>query len=275
MAELDLGLVKGEKGDPFTYADFTSEQLEALKGAKGDKGDTGITPTILGGTVTPLGASENPTVTATTVGTTTTFDFGIPIGGGSSDLETPVFDDSTETYATLTEANTAAETTSTAIKSNTSLLTILSNMKKSFSAIVQGLKILGTNVGAITGITSDLAGESETVAASIKCVNQLNSSLIPLDWVDLNSNVRYRKILSFVEVQIKLSNYNVTNTGKSLGTLPEGYRPSYMFQISVPGTSPSTSYPPFIQIATNGAISIAAYSACAISGTTQTLFTVD
>lgn len=178
MAELDLGLVKGEKGDPFTYADFTSEQLEALKGAKGDKGDTGITPTILGGTVTPLGASENPTVTATTVGTTTTFDFGIPIGGGSSDLETPVFDDSTETYATLTEANTAAETTSTAIKSNTSLLTILSNMKKSFSAIVQGLKILGTNVGAITGITSDLAGESETVAASIKCVNQLNSSLI-------------------------------------------------------------------------------------------------
>lgn len=177
MAELDLGLVKGEKGDPFTYADFTSEQLEALKGAKGDKGDTGITPTILGGTVTSLGASESPTVTATTVGTTTTFDFGIPIGGGSSDLETPVFDDSTETYATLTEANTAAETTSTAIKSNTSLLTILSNMKKSFSAIVQGLKILGTNVGAITGITSDLAGESETVAASIKCVNQLNSSL--------------------------------------------------------------------------------------------------
>ena len=175
MAELDLGLVKGEKGDPFTYADFTSEQLEALKGAKGDKGDTGITPTILGGTVTPLGASENPTVTATTVGTTTTFDFGIPVG--SSNLETPTFDDATSTYSTLTAANTAAETTSNAIKSKTSIFTILSNMKKSFSAIVQGLKILGTNVGAITGITSDLAGESETVAASIKCVNQLNSSL--------------------------------------------------------------------------------------------------
>ena len=175
MAELDLGLVKGEKGDPFTYADFTSEQLEALKGAKGDKGDTGITPTILGGTVTPLGASENPTVTATTVGTTTTFDFGIPVG--SSNLETPTFDDATSTYSTLTAANTAAETTSNAIKSKTSIFTILSNMKKSFSAIVQGLKILGTNVGAITGITSDLAGESETVAASIKCVNELSSSL--------------------------------------------------------------------------------------------------
>lgn len=32
---------KGNKGDPFTYADFTAEQLAALKGDKGDKGDTG------------------------------------------------------------------------------------------------------------------------------------------------------------------------------------------------------------------------------------------
>ena len=31
------------KGDPFTYNDFTSEQLAALKGEKGDKGDTGAT----------------------------------------------------------------------------------------------------------------------------------------------------------------------------------------------------------------------------------------
>lgn len=29
---------KGDKGDPFTYADFTSEQLAALKGEKGDTG---------------------------------------------------------------------------------------------------------------------------------------------------------------------------------------------------------------------------------------------
>ena len=29
------------KGDPFTYSDFTPEQLEALKGPKGDKGDVG------------------------------------------------------------------------------------------------------------------------------------------------------------------------------------------------------------------------------------------
>ena len=35
----DVGL-KGDKGDPFTYSDFTAEQLAALKGEKGDKGDT-------------------------------------------------------------------------------------------------------------------------------------------------------------------------------------------------------------------------------------------
>lgn len=33
--------MRGPKGDPFTYADFTAEQLEALKGPKGDKGEDG------------------------------------------------------------------------------------------------------------------------------------------------------------------------------------------------------------------------------------------
>lgn len=50
-------------------------------------------------------------------------------------------------------------------------------MKKSFSAIVQGLKILAANVGAINGITSDINEESDNIAASIKVVNRLNSSL--------------------------------------------------------------------------------------------------
>lgn len=31
----------GPKGEPFTYADFTAEQLQALKGPKGDKGEDG------------------------------------------------------------------------------------------------------------------------------------------------------------------------------------------------------------------------------------------
>ena len=37
-----IAAIKGEKGDAFTYEDFTPEQLEALKGEKGDVGD--VTP---------------------------------------------------------------------------------------------------------------------------------------------------------------------------------------------------------------------------------------
>lgn len=39
--EIDLGSVIGPKGDPFTYEDFTEEQLAALKGPKGDPGEKG------------------------------------------------------------------------------------------------------------------------------------------------------------------------------------------------------------------------------------------
>ena len=40
--DADSGLFKGEKGDPFTYSDFTPEQLAALKGEKGDTGAQGV-----------------------------------------------------------------------------------------------------------------------------------------------------------------------------------------------------------------------------------------
>lgn len=39
--EYMLPFIKGDKGDPFTFEDFTPEQLESLKGEKGDKGDKG------------------------------------------------------------------------------------------------------------------------------------------------------------------------------------------------------------------------------------------
>ena len=39
VKKTELNSLKGEKGDPFTYADFTPEQLNALKGPKGDKGE--------------------------------------------------------------------------------------------------------------------------------------------------------------------------------------------------------------------------------------------
>ena len=137
-----------------TFSD-TNWTMIAKKGDKGNKGDTGTTPTIQAGTATSLDATASPTVTSTTSGTTTTFNFGIP-KGDTSKFETPTFMDTVNTYTTLSAANTAAETASNAIKSKVSIFTTLSNMKKSFSAIVQGLKILATNVGAINGITSDI-----------------------------------------------------------------------------------------------------------------------
>ena len=48
-------------------------------------------------------------------------------------------------------------------------------------------KTAQNKLGAINGITSDLTGEAEDIAASIKCVNQLNSSL---EWI----NKPYTKI---------------------------------------------------------------------------------
>ena len=62
----EIELLKGDKGDPFTYEDFTPEQLASLKGLKGDKGEQGdkgatgaagrdgITPNISIGTVTTV-----------------------------------------------------------------------------------------------------------------------------------------------------------------------------------------------------------------------------
>ena len=50
----ELPAVKGDKGDSFTYSDFTPEQLSLLKG---EKGDIGITTNLSIGevtTVTPI-----------------------------------------------------------------------------------------------------------------------------------------------------------------------------------------------------------------------------
>ena len=39
--KIDFGSMTGEKGDPFTYDDFTTEQLESLRGPQGIQGETG------------------------------------------------------------------------------------------------------------------------------------------------------------------------------------------------------------------------------------------
>ena len=37
--ECDISIGKGEKGDAFTFEDFSPEQLESLRGEKGDMGE--------------------------------------------------------------------------------------------------------------------------------------------------------------------------------------------------------------------------------------------
>lgn len=46
MAELLLGNIKGPKGDPFKYTDFTKEQLDALRGPQGETGQSTKAVTI-------------------------------------------------------------------------------------------------------------------------------------------------------------------------------------------------------------------------------------
>lgn len=46
---LDLGSVKGPKGDPFTYADFTPEQLAQLAGPAGPAGKSAYASAVEGG----------------------------------------------------------------------------------------------------------------------------------------------------------------------------------------------------------------------------------
>ena len=196
MPKLNLGKVVGDKGDPFVFDDFTSEQLD------------GLTPKMIKGNVTTLDPDQNATVDIRKEGLNHYIDFGIPRGKNGSEIknisaenvemadgstlentmtaanesiagiEEPVFDDAVDTYTTLAESNTAAEATSNAIQSRTNIFSTLSNMKKSLSAIVQGLKILGKNVGMIDGITSDLNSGTEYTAASIKAVSALNSNLL-------------------------------------------------------------------------------------------------
>lgn len=202
MPRQNLGRVKGDKGDPFTFDDFTSGQLD------------GITPKMVLGNVTTLGPDENAAVNMRKEGLKNYVDFAIPRGKNGAEaknipaenvemadkttlesamatvnesvntnnteinkIKTPTFTDTVGTYTTLNAANTAAETASNAIKSKVNILTTLSNMKKSFSAIVQGLKILATNVGMIQGITSDLNSESDYIAASSKALATLNGNL--------------------------------------------------------------------------------------------------
>lgn len=58
-AILNFTIPKGEKGDAFTYEDFTPEQLADLKGDKGDKGDPGSVKFIIANELPTEGIDES------------------------------------------------------------------------------------------------------------------------------------------------------------------------------------------------------------------------
>ena len=117
---LNIGIPKGDKGDAFTYADFTADQLSTMysavtnnikigktttleageqatvtldksdgnyslkfaipKGDKGEKGNTGASITLTAGTTTTLAAGSQATTSMTQSGNDYTLNFGIPQG---------------------------------------------------------------------------------------------------------------------------------------------------------------------------------------------------
>ena len=72
--KLDDGSLRGPKGDTGATG------AKGATGATGAQGPAGVTPTIKAGTVTTGNAGTNAAVTASTSGTTTTFNFTIPKG---------------------------------------------------------------------------------------------------------------------------------------------------------------------------------------------------
>ena len=81
---------QGPKGDPFTYEDFTDEQLELLRGPQGPKGDTGATGPA--GPTGPKGdpGTDGPQIWTSTVAPTTpnyTFNIGDLTGDTSRSIK--------------------------------------------------------------------------------------------------------------------------------------------------------------------------------------------
>ena len=84
--------LKGEKGDPFTYDDFTPEQLASLKGEKGDNGDTGATPNLSIGTVETLPPTGSSEVTITGTAENSVLNFKL-VKGDTGEVSQAEFDE--------------------------------------------------------------------------------------------------------------------------------------------------------------------------------------
>lgn len=100
--------LKGDKGDPFRYEDFTPEQLEALKGPKGDDGSgldvTSLTNALKGIGLTPKGSDVYQLITDALIDVKNGADIGGPDYWGQkkfTDFFTPLSVGDTELLGSI------------------------------------------------------------------------------------------------------------------------------------------------------------------------------
>lgn len=89
----------------------------------------------------------------------------------------------------------------------------------------------------------------------------LNSDLSELpDFTQLNSYIVYRKYNRVVEVRVIADNLSISNSGLTLGTLPQNVRPVYsILQLSNLSLNPSTAIPQ-AGIQNNGIVSVTTWA---------------
>ena len=68
-------------------------------------------------------------------------------------------------------------------------------------------KTAETKVGAINGITSDISGEADDIAASIKCVNELNASLVSDIYV--GDDDKLHKVIGGADTVLNFSSFKL------------------------------------------------------------------
>ena len=241
--------VKGDKGDPFTYSDFTPEQLASLKGADGKPGKDGISPII----------TENVNNTDDIYRIDITTDTGTIItpnlkGGGSGSSE--VFDRTDLTAVTVGGLNSGSSvknkttkevlesilfpyqkpTVSFSISPNTTIYengTAISSIKFTINAtkksdIIQFIKVYDGST-LLTTITSGVANGG-TFTYTYSC-NITNNTTLKVEVSDSTSTVSATKSITFTnksyygfvangttvnETVIKALQNNVLKTSKAL-----------------------------------------------------------